>query len=275
MAKDYIVRRTVANGSAIASLHPVIGPVYWEFVDESECNAPDYYGLTCEIESAYLASRKYERWNRRNFFLSQIIDGAYEIGMSQDDDIAHYHWGIKSLAEKAKTTPGEFMAWVASTTWVECPAPVRTMFISDFNGHLGYRAEWTDDPGKAIGFSQAEIDDGDDELDVILARSLGEFVSRASPYASSPRRVVTEDKNYALLADVDYAFHRMQIGDDQTSYDERAMAYAALAGRQSAKNGLAEVSQHLSKFPCLVAAFQMGFALENWCEEAKNGIRSG
>lgn len=60
-----ICRKVVRSGVVVASLHPIIGPVYWDYVDNSDCNAPDTYQFTNNERDAMI------------FGLSIIVDALF------------------------------------------------------------------------------------------------------------------------------------------------------------------------------------------------------
>jgi hypothetical protein len=51
--EKFVLRRMVADGVVVGSFYPGIGPVFWAFIDHADCNAPDHFGLTTDIDDAH------------------------------------------------------------------------------------------------------------------------------------------------------------------------------------------------------------------------------
>jgi hypothetical protein len=169
-----VCRRVVSKGVVIATLHPVAGPVYWSFVDESDCNAPDYYGVTENLDSATVFKSGY--YHGRSFlsFRSRCLEDVSECKDVWDEESEEYgfekkySWPVKTLAEKAGCTPGEFATWLYNATWVEYPAPLKIYFLQNFNGFVGYRPEWSEHAADALHWSREEA-----AIQTTLTRSYG------------------------------------------------------------------------------------------------------
>jgi hypothetical protein len=274
-SEQFVLRRVVSGGVVVGSYHPAIGPVFWEFVDNSDCNAPDHFGLTTDIEGAHRF--RSEQVPFRNFeahiWSCNEEEGEVTQGEPGGEDYSTFTADIPggdfaSLARQAGVEVGDIVGWFWATPWIEVPAPAKAYFLRDLNGVIGYRPEWTEWLGDAAVFSSAELEDHED-LDTMMARALGEFVPRASAGENLTGRVcdlaaeAAGSFNHALEADVAWTFHRFQVlyGGPRTFYGDLAMQHAGQAGRQHFVTRSEYVSGHIDAFPELRAAFDVGFAI--------------
>lgn len=272
-----VCRRVVRSGVVVASLHPVAGPVYWYFVDESDCNAPDHYGVTGDADMAKVFKSGFYRGGSFNSFRSDCLTGLYETDWDDDAESYHteYDWQVNDLAAKAQCEPEEFVQWLQTTTWVEYPAPLKIYFLEDLNGFLGYRPEWTEDVSDALHWHSSEVDDKDD-LDVEIARSVGHFVPLSEASVVKPITRKPSTKNNALEADCALTLHRLGVrvsGKPVMSWigdlQETAWIYAARAGVEHVHGGgTLPVSGHIQMFPELLERFEMAAALERFTNKA-------
>ncbi|QOU76463.1 hypothetical protein JAB4_059630 (plasmid) [Janthinobacterium sp. HH102] len=276
--KTWVCRRLVLSGKIVATLHPVIGPLYWEYFDNSDCNAPDSYGITEHIESAHIFKSGSYR-SSFDSFLSNIFSDAYaDIYTDEWNDESGEPEGnhlLTSLAEKAGSTPSEFMQWIVDATWVEYPAPPKVYFLADFNGHLGYRAEWSEQVSDALHWDQTVFES--DDLDEQLARTLGELVPIECAEEIPTIRRELSSVNHPLMADVAYTMHRLDLvglGVDKWSvnYKEIACTHAARAGIDYVRSGdYGPISPHIVGFPMLLNVFNMAASLKRY-EVNKNNL---
>lgn len=275
-----VCRRVVSRGVVVATLHPVVGPVYWRFVDESGCNAPDYYGVTDNLELATVFKSGYYEGSSFQSFRSSCLDGLSETQYDWDerqgayDFIEKYCWEVRSLAAKAGCTPDEFTLWLLKAVWVEYPAPVKIYYLSDFNGFVGYRPEWSENVEDASQWSGKELADKDD-VDAELARSIGHFVPLSQAAIVTPAVRHVSRVNNALEADCALTLHRLRVASyrdgsrsarDSVSWlgdwQETAWIYAARAGVDHVRGGeILPVTGHIAPFPDLLARFDMAAAL--------------
>lgn len=178
--EPFVCRRVVSTGVVVTALHPVAGPIYCRYVDESDCNAPDYFGLTSRLEHAtILKSGEYPSLGNLESFLSMCLSGFCESHIQWDETledgfVRNFSWQFNTLAKKVGCTSEELIHWLHEAKWVEAPAPLKIYFLSNFNGFVGYRPVWSEDVGDAFHWTSTEIAAKDD-LDVDLARSLGSF----------------------------------------------------------------------------------------------------
>lgn len=264
ISEQLILRRVVTQGVVMATLHPIIGPLYWTYCDQSECNAPDGYGLTTDIDLAHVFNRFYEQYEMRAAFLENWTndlewDHLYDENGNEISVIND--WQTVELAKLAKTKPEAFVDWVHDTEWVEYPAPYKIWFLEDFNGFVGYRPQWTNDPKKALKFSLSEIDE--DGLDVMLAKRLGRFVPALSAMSDLPKSKSDISTNHPLEAHCNYVLHKLKIGKSSFDHLECARAHAAHAGRLSARGPL-RVSPHIAACPELLEVYRMRAALATY-----------
>lgn len=275
-----VCRRVMRNGVVVAALHPIAGPVYWHFVDESDCNAPDYYGVTDDLDSATVFKSGYYLGRSFLSFRSNCLEDLSESEevwneeLEKFDFIENYSWNVVKLAENAGCTPKELIAWLNRATWVEYPAPLKIYFLRDFNGFLGYRPEWSEHVADALHWSSEELADKDD-LDVELAHACGQFVPNSQAALVKPVMRETSGVNHALEADCALTRHRLGLGSHRDwsrsesgvaswlgDLKEAAWIHAARAGIEYVQgSGVLPVSGHIAAFPELLERFDSAVAL--------------
>ncbi|SEB33151.1 hypothetical protein FIV41_30395 [Pseudomonas marginalis] len=127
----------------VVAEHPVLGRVYWAYFDESEVNAPDYYGLTLDLNRASWAPlgwRKGEHqmgrreetdldsWQARRF-LDKLLDGfrldtEYSVDFDDDGEITEQLYGsLECLRVQSGQSTEAFIEWIWSAAWSDEPAP--------------------------------------------------------------------------------------------------------------------------------------------------------
>ncbi|WP_175816899.1 hypothetical protein [Burkholderia diffusa] len=278
---EYVARKVTRGAVVVAARHPVVGLIYWWFLDESEVNYPDHFGLTTNIELAHRFSPRNVPYER---FRSAILECNTEEGWEgHEDEYGPFEVTIaagdfRSLAKAPDIDPDALLEWFEHIPWVACPAPPTVHYIADFNGYLGYRAVWTDNLAQATRFSHSEIHD-DEDLDVSLARTLAELVTvdeaaltRSIPDAPKPARI-----NHALEADVAWTHCRLRLGgyDTLKRWERRALDHAACAGHEYAIAGHdGAISGHIARFPELLAAFETCAAVHRACDLARESSRA-
>ncbi|WP_426172434.1 hypothetical protein [Pseudoduganella sp. R-34] len=266
----YVCRRVIAKGVVVASLHPVIGPVYWDYCDESDCNAPDHYGLTDNLRNAHVFSTRERSYSYIAEFTRQILEcnveyDDEEYGDLEDEDYRWeerrtFSWTFSELARKAQCTVEEFVTWVGTTLWVEFECPPRVEFLRDINGFVGYRPEWTQNLDEAMTFDSSVLTSSDD-FDV---RSYGRCIPIGEAHdIGAVKNLSNPFINHALEADVAYTHFRLNTRyppqpNSWVGSDERAFRHAAAAGRIHAlqKSNL-PASGHIAPFPELRKVFEM------------------
>lgn len=190
--EELICRKVVNKGVVVAAQHPVLGPIYWTYCSNADCNAPDYYGLTDCLDSAMVFKSGCYGWLNFSSFKSKCLeefscDAEEQWDVSLEEYIYVYEYSLETvgLAIKAKCTPSEMHKWLHEAIWVEQPAPVKIYFLSDLNGFVGYAPEWTENVQDALSWSRHMLADEDD-LDVVVARSLGKFIPVSQAMVISP-----------------------------------------------------------------------------------------
>jgi hypothetical protein len=192
----YLLRKHMHAEVVVAAQHPTLGQVYWYFVDESDCNAPDHYGLTLHVDLAHrmLPGWRSDQWTKAegDIFMCNVRES-----MTRDVDCelfgppkpgADEHaldvWYIElvgdmaDMAEAAGGTSDEFLAWVDSAKFLDVVVEPQTLYLQDLNGFVDYKPEWTDASERALTFSQPAVLGGDDEFEPLTR--LGTFVQRPS-----------------------------------------------------------------------------------------------
>jgi hypothetical protein len=283
----FVLRRVIAGGVVVGSFHPGIGPVFWRFIDNSDCNAPDHFGLTRYIDGAHRFRRG--QVPLRNFeahiWSCNEEQGEVTQGEPGDENYCTFIDDIPggdfaSVAQQAGVEVGDIVRWFSTAPWIEVPAPAKAYFLRDLNGFICYRPEWTDRAADATVFCAAELGDAED-ADVGPAKKLGEFALLESAEYLDPnlmRDLEAEDTtiNHALEADVAWTLHRLQVLHDGRcmSYGDLAMQHAGRAGwRHFAIHG-EYVSGHIDTFPELRAAFDVGFAIAEYLAGSANCWRA-
>lgn len=274
--RKYVARRTVSSAVVVAARHPVVGLVYWRFVDESSVNLPDHYGLTTSIDLAYRFKAGAVPFVR---FKNEIHDRNTMEGVGgHDDEYGPYDVVIptgdfRSIAGSAGLEAAALRQWFEGASWVECPAPPVIRYIADFDGYLGYRPVWTDRIGEALRFSPSDLGDEDD-LDVQMARSLAQFVEVDETGIVELPRPIGQGSgpivNHALEADVAWTLFRLKLGgfNEREAWKRTAFQHAAGARRAYVLDGRAGPTPgHLAPFPELVDAFETGAAVQKRCNE--------
>jgi hypothetical protein len=280
--EPFVCRRVVSKGMVVAALHPVAGPIYWNFVDESDCNAPDHYGITDRLESATVFKSGYYHGRSFDSFKSCCLEDLveYEELWNEEkedlDFITKYSWKVQDLAAKAGCTPAEIAAWLRSVTWVEYPAPVKVYFLQDFNGYLGYRPEWSENVADALHWSRQELANKDD-LDSELALSLGQCIPISQAMNMKPIVRKKSQINHALEADYAWTMHRLDLSRRRDwskasgmaswlgEWTETAWIHAAHAGVEHFRSGEnLPISGHIAAFPELLVRFNMALDLARY-----------
>lgn len=189
---QFVARHVTRGAVVVAAVHPDIGPVYWTFIDESDVNAPDYYGLTTEIADAH-------RFHPGHVTYATFKSEILRCNTSPQGDSETACGDFDSIAREAGLDPESLLSWFLRAKWLECQAPPVTRFIADFNGFVGYRPVWTENLHEAARFSQHEIDSNVDP-DISIARAVAEFVPLDA--VDSESSVASDSSNISLVATV-------------------------------------------------------------------------
>lgn len=125
--------------------HPIIGRVFWVYINESDVHAPDYYGLSMQQElAAWVPSdwrtditlcgcRRFsdlDAWEAHNF-LEIVLDehrlgSEYHIAVDDEGHITEYLSGLlEDLLLQTGQTTQEFLNWVREAEWIDEPAVLR------------------------------------------------------------------------------------------------------------------------------------------------------
>ena len=124
--KKYLISGDVV----VVALHPVAGSLYWRFIDESDCNYPDYFGITADINAATVFKSGLS-YGRRSFesFRSNCLTALSEVKeiwneeRGKVDFVCVYSTEVIDLACNAGCEPKELAAWLHKANWVEQPPP--------------------------------------------------------------------------------------------------------------------------------------------------------
>ncbi len=257
--EDFVLRRLVTGSILVASYHPAIGPVYLEHVDALESGARNRYGLTTEIDCA----KRYKRGDVPHSFFEDRIN----VALAKPGDISD----MSPTAIAVWMKPEAVVHWMRRNVWLEIPAPPTLYFLSQRNGFLGYRAEWTTDLSCAKRFTSSSVllgADHDFRLDGEMARQLGRFVPLAVasvvPWDAWGDRAASS-VNHALEADVAWTRYRLatRYGFPLEDHQRSALQHAGDAGWERSANGdSGPISGHIEAFAKLGAAFNIGYELQ-------------
>lgn len=158
--KKYRIRQEAAGYAAFKS-HPTGRRLYYWFVDESDCNLPDHYGVADSISLATIVS-----FNSFTFGTHLSNVKIYEeeyIYKSEDDETPIVQYKLldssaASFAKECKLDKDQFVRWWDSTDW-EFENQNRAYYLTDLNGYLDYQPVWAEDPESALSFSDTDLTD--------------------------------------------------------------------------------------------------------------------
>lgn len=197
----YIAKR-VTSGVNVAARHPTLGLLFWYFVSNSDCNAPDYYGLSddaeCEGTMTFRSGWRTgdHAWMHRSH-MGKVLGDEDQISYSfnefgePDPDVEHendahgnpimittLHGRLSDYQERSGQSAEEFINWLRKAVWEDVPAPVREVYLQDVNEFCGFHPVWTSEISEAITFSAGEVAEGKDSNDccVIYASTAASFV---------------------------------------------------------------------------------------------------
>ncbi|WP_300726969.1 hypothetical protein [Pseudomonas sp.] len=126
----------------VVAKHPVLGRVFWTYVNESNVNAPDYYGLTLHLEhaswipagwrqdqnlSGKCGVRDLHAWQAQGF-LESVLDekrlgSEYRISFSAAHLVElHLSGSLGRLRLQSGQTTKGFIRWIRTTEWSDEPA---------------------------------------------------------------------------------------------------------------------------------------------------------
>ena len=126
----------------IGAEHPALGRVYWAYFDESEVNAPDYYGLTLDLNRASWApvgwrtgeflmggrgETDLDTWQARRFLNTLLdefrLDTEYRVDFDDDDEMTEHLYGkLEQLRVQSGQSTQDFIAWIRTANWTDEPA---------------------------------------------------------------------------------------------------------------------------------------------------------
>jgi hypothetical protein len=141
------IETDTAGYVVVVAEHPVIGRVFWAYFDESNVNAPDYFGFTLSIQSASWipigwrndrnlsgggGSRGLAAW-QAHIFLHTIFDehrlgSEYRANFDAAGKLTdQLLGGLEQLRLQSKQSTQDFIRWIWATEWSDVP----TAFFSD------------------------------------------------------------------------------------------------------------------------------------------------
>lgn len=133
------------TGVVVSATHPILGPLYWEFVSERSVGGPDYYSISASMARALLLEPGWRDTSDFHYYgghLSQVIrnqareyrDPEYwgvELVVELED-------GLASLHAESNQTEIEFLAWLRAAEWTDVPGPT---VVEELVDH-GFMEEW-------------------------------------------------------------------------------------------------------------------------------------
>lgn len=197
----YIAKR-VTTGVNVSATHPTLGPLFWCFISNSDCNAPDHYGITdsAQDESTMTFKQGWREgdhaWMHRGH-MGRVLNDEDQISTSfneygePDPDVEHehdphgnaimittLHGCLSRYQERSGQTVDEFVDWLRKAAWIDVPAPSRAMYLQDVNEFCGFHPVWTSEISEAITFTAGEVAEGKESNDccVIYAAGAASFV---------------------------------------------------------------------------------------------------
>lgn len=135
------------SGVVVAATHPTVGPVYWQFSDESSVGGPNYYSLTTSIDKAVLLDvgwREEKYFYHRDHMAKVLRDGdQIQEGQGHDEEFGEWSFielggGVGEIHRKSGQTEADFLVWLRAAEWVDTPGPTRTETLVD----NGYSYSW-------------------------------------------------------------------------------------------------------------------------------------
>lgn len=126
----------------VVAEHPVLGRVFWTFVNESDVNAPDYFGLTLHQKhaswipagwrkdrnlSGRCGIRDLHAWQAHDF-LESVLDenrlgSEYWIDVKAAPPVEiHLSGSLEKLRMQSGQTTKGFIRWIKTTGWSDEPA---------------------------------------------------------------------------------------------------------------------------------------------------------
>lgn len=192
-----------SGGVNVSATHPTLGPVYWLFASGADCNCPDFYSLTDDLEDDSLLTlprnwrdgslavmhRRHmgEVWGdtgQISYNLNEFgepLDETGVIEVNQHGDpilVSTLHGLLRLLQERSGQTVEEFVDWMRNAVWVDVPAPQRPLYLQDINEFAGFHPIWTRDVSEATTFTPSEIALGMDSTDchVAYAATVATFI---------------------------------------------------------------------------------------------------
>lgn len=137
--KQYVISKTI-KGTIAYKEHPALGRLYFYFVDESECNCPNYYGTTTDIELATIIPEIESE--ERNDYLADARLNASDLR------------SVSELMGKLNLDLLDLQSWWWQAKWCIEVAHTKKLYLEDINGFLGYTPQWGDTP---LIFTEADF----------------------------------------------------------------------------------------------------------------------
>jgi hypothetical protein len=129
----------------VVAEHPIVGRIFWTYFDESEVNAPHYYGLTTDPKSAawipagwrddrnLFGGRGYrdlDAWdghNFRNTLLDEFrLESEYRTDVDDEGQLTeHLSGGLVQLHLQSGQSEEDFVRWIWTAEWSDEPAVCR------------------------------------------------------------------------------------------------------------------------------------------------------
>lgn len=139
-------QRDITRYVIVGAKHPVVGPIFWCYCDESDVNAPNYYGLTTSPEHAaripagwrndrnlirgrgYRDLYAYEGYSFLNTLLDEFrIDSEYRTDFDDEEQfVVDLTGSLEELRLQSGQSAEDFIRWIWTVEWLDEPAVCMT-----------------------------------------------------------------------------------------------------------------------------------------------------
>lgn len=269
MEATYVAQRRISGANIICAEHPVFGKIYWQFISNADCNAPDHYGLTRNIDHALRIAgdwRPHFRFNSPHKFVRS--SDIYPIAK---------RYGISRL---------EVRQWLGKAQWEATPAPDKLIWLAGMDGFWGGTPDWTERISDAKEFSAKDVadsaDDGDD-IDLMVARAQGTFVRKedaVAAYSALQRALPQELELPPEFEEHPFAVTITAIEEDSQDFGGFIIHFA-VSGEVPTEDAMEELFDHIrgsdveddddpNEFSC---SFNPATRSGSWCAWSKTNLQ--
>lgn len=116
----------------ISAVHPVLGRLYWVYVSNACCNAPDYFGVTKHRSSAMLLPQCWRtddflQWRHKGHMYTVLEENQYgsDYWVEENDETGELHQSMTGALGELQSLSGqtveEFRLWLFRAKWADIP----------------------------------------------------------------------------------------------------------------------------------------------------------